>query len=532
MATSDVEKNVEPSETSEKEDIMNLVGGEGPWQRWAFVMVLICCIPDGCHNMAMSFYAPNIDHWCARPPDINVSVQEWKNTAVPPGDQHCSRYKYYNVSNIHSESNDTKWKETIDCDSWEYDNSVFIHTVLSEWNLVCDKEWLVSMSKSIFIAGYFFSAVIFGYLADRIGRKSVIIIANAISLIFSLACAFSTSFLMFAVCRIFIAAGVTALDNTSFVLLMEIIGPKFRALYGMVIHFGWITGYLSLPALAWMLGDWFWIQLIITLPSIILLSSYWLLPESPRWLLSQGKEDAAREILSRAAKKNGVNLSETESRLGEMIYKTSKAHEKEETNTSVLQLFKPGLRKTSCIVFYLWFVNAFMYYGISYNTNELAGDPILNFAMYGAIEIPAYISTSLAIHSKGRRNPLALVLVAAGVSYLLLYPIPRDSCWITILSLFGKFSITCSFCIVYMFTAEIFPTVVRNVGLGAASISGQIGSITAPFVRELGKATHPAIPQVVFGVLAATGGCLVLLLPETHNRRVPDTITEAAEISR
>ncbi|GFW33440.1 hypothetical protein TNCV_2796071 [Trichonephila clavipes] len=81
-------------------------------------------------------------------------------------------------------------------------------------------------------------------------------------------------------------------------------------------------------------------------------------------------------------------------------------------------------------------------------------------------------------------------------------------------------------------TAEIFPTVVRTVGLGAASISGQIGSITAPFVRELGKATHPAIPQVVFGVLAATGGCLVMLLPETNNRRVPDTLTEAAEISR
>ncbi|GFR29170.1 organic cation transporter protein [Trichonephila clavata] len=313
---------------------------------------------------------------------------------------------------------------------------------------------------------------------------------------------------------------------------MEIIGPKFRTMYGMASHFGWIIGYLSLPALAWMIGDWFRIQLIISVPSVILLSSYWLLPESPRWLLSQGKEDSAREILSKVAKRNGVNLSEIEPKLKETILKTSKAHQNEESNTNVFQLFKPGLRKTSSIVFYLWFVNAFMYYGISYNTNELAGDPIKNFAMYGAVEIPAYIFTFFATHSKGRRNPLALVLAGAGLSYLLLYPVPRDSCWITILSLLGKFSITCSFCIVYIFTAEIFPTVVRNVGLGAASISGQMGSITAPFVRELGKATHPAIPQVVFGVLAATGGCLVMLLPETNNRQVPDTFTEAAEISR
>ncbi|GFW33449.1 hypothetical protein TNCV_2796161 [Trichonephila clavipes] len=164
MATLDIEKNTAPSESGEKEDLMNLVGGDGPWQRWIFVVVVLCSIPDGCHNMAMSFYAPNIDHWCARPTDLNVSVQEWKDVALPPDDQHCSRYKYFNLSDIH---NDTKQKELIACDSWEYDNSVFVRTVLSEWNLVCDKEWLVSMSKSIFIAGFFISAVIFGYLADR-----------------------------------------------------------------------------------------------------------------------------------------------------------------------------------------------------------------------------------------------------------------------------------------------------------------------------------------------------------------------------
>ncbi|GFR14420.1 uncharacterized protein TNCT_530681 [Trichonephila clavata] len=91
MATSDIERNTATSESGEKEDLMNLVGGDGPWQRWIFVVVVLCSIPDGCHNMAMSFYAPNIDHWCARPTDLNLSVQEWKDAALPPDDQHCSR---------------------------------------------------------------------------------------------------------------------------------------------------------------------------------------------------------------------------------------------------------------------------------------------------------------------------------------------------------------------------------------------------------------------------------------------------------
>ncbi|GBN65242.1 hypothetical protein AVEN_239322-1, partial [Araneus ventricosus] len=53
------------------------------------------------------------------------------------------------------------------CDSWEYDDSIYASTILGKFNLVCDREWLISMSKSIFIAGYFVSNIIFGYLSDK-----------------------------------------------------------------------------------------------------------------------------------------------------------------------------------------------------------------------------------------------------------------------------------------------------------------------------------------------------------------------------
>ncbi|GBM73289.1 hypothetical protein AVEN_74771-1 [Araneus ventricosus] len=68
-----------------------------------------------------------------------------------------------------------------------------------------------------------------------------------------------------------------------------------------------------------------------------------------------------------------------------------------------------------------------MYYGISYNTNELAGDPFLNFALYGVIEIPAYALTLFVIQSKGRRRPEALSCLAAGLSCWLIYPIPKGN---------------------------------------------------------------------------------------------------------
>ncbi|GBM57807.1 Organic cation transporter protein [Araneus ventricosus] len=532
----DAEKKGQTDHKDEKEeDLMDLVGGDGPWQRWLFLVILLCPIPDASHNMSMSFFAPNIDYWCAQPPNINISIEQWKAVALPAEDQHCSRYKFINISDIHEESlyHNVSNSPTISCDSWEYDDSIYTSTVLGKFNLVCDREWLISMSKSIFIAGYFVSNIIFGYLSDKIGRRPVIVLSDVIAVIAALTCAFSTSYFMFVVCRFFIAAGVLGVDNTVFVLLMEIIGPKHRSAYGMIGQCGWAVGCAILIILAWYLRDWFWIHLAITLPSIILLSSWWLFPESPRWLLTHGKTDEALKVLSRAGKRNGMYSNATEAKIKEIVSKFSKDQESKKSSSNILQLFKPGLWQRTLIIFFLWAVNGFIYYGISYNTNDLAGDQFLNFAICGLIEIPAQVITLFIIQSKGRRNPLAVSLAAAGVACLLVYIIPKDPSWISAaLILAGKFCVTASFCIVYIFTAEIFPTTVRNAGLGLASVSGQMGSLASPFMRELGKTRHPLVPHIVYGVLAAAGSGLVLLLPETNNCIVPDTLQEATEINR
>ncbi|GBN40828.1 Organic cation transporter protein [Araneus ventricosus] len=324
MVANEVEKNGFSAKKPEKEeDLMDLAGGEGPWQRWIFVVAVLCALPDASHNMAMSFFAPNLDHWCSRPPNVNVSVEEWKAVAVPPNNTHCSRYKFLNYTNVQEDQfKNTTFEGTLGCDSWEYDDSVYKSTVLSQFNLVCDREWLISLSKSVFIAGYFLSATVFGYLADKFGRRPIIAMCNAIALLSAIISMFSTSFLMFAVTRFFIAAGVTGLDNITYVLMMEIISRKYRSAYGIGVSFGWVLGYLCLPGIAWLFRHWIYMQIALTLPFIILLSNWWLLPESPRWLLAHGKTEKAMKIIERAAKRNGFDVSEH--KLKEVISKTTK----------------------------------------------------------------------------------------------------------------------------------------------------------------------------------------------------------------
>jgi len=74
---------------------------------------------------------------------------------------------------------------------------------------------------------------------------------------------------------------------------------------------------------------------------------------------------------------------------------------------------------------------------------------------------------------------------------------------------------------------------VRNVGLGSASMFARVGSIIAPFVgRELGQATSPVVPLIIFGATSLLAGILVLLLPETRNCPLPDTIEQGEAFSR
>ncbi|GFR15254.1 organic cation transporter protein, partial [Trichonephila clavata] len=440
-------------------------------------------------------------------------------------------YKNINISfPIEENSTIIRSEEVISCDAWEYDTSFYTSTVLSQWDLVCDREWLVSLSKSVFMAGTFVSNLLFGQLADTLGRRPTITACCAITVFSAIICAFSTSFIMFIITRFFLSFGISGVYNVSFVLLMEIVGPNERSIYGIAMNFGWCIGFVSLPGIAWLLRDWFWIQVALTAPCIILLVTWWLLPESPRWLMSKGRVDEAQKTLTKAAKMNGKKLSDIDTRLKKMMVKATEVHESGEASGNYLDLLRTsGLWQMTLNIYFLWFVNSFVYYGLSYNTNELAGDPFINFALCGAVEFPAYFLTIFAIRGLGRKYPLAGTMIVGGVSCLLMYILPSDPWWLGVtVSMLGKFCITCSFAIAFVFTAEIFPTVVRNIGLGSASVFARVGSILAPFIKELGVATHPVVPQVVFGILAFVSGLLVFFLPETNNVSVPETLAEAA----
>lgn len=528
-ATPDINVSSKGSKVRETLDFTDILGEDGKWQRKIFYMTLVCGITMSWNHLGISFLAYPVEYWCARPQGPNVSLYSWKNQFLPNityrsdvSNSQCEVQAY----NLTIDGKINFLNETEKCKFWEYSNEYY--SIVEEWNLVCEKTWMLSMSQSIYMFGFLVAVSLTGQMSDLFGRRPTIILNVLILLTASTATAFSTSFTMFVILRSFVAVGQAGMDLAVFVLVMEVFGPSCRATYAILQSFSFCLGYMLLPLIAWLLSDWFYLQLVFALTSLCYINFFWCLPESPRWLLSKGYTKRALSVMKLAAKENGIEVHNIEDHVAR-IYCLEKKRKESEKNATILDLFKtPNLRKKTLYLFFIWITLAFTYYGLSFYSTELYGNKFLNFFLSALVEVPTSIYCLLTANRYGRKRIVFLSLIIGGFSCLGFIIIPEGyEIGQNILAISGKLFVSAAFCIIYLFSAEIFPTVARNAGIGVCSMVARIGSALSPFMRDLGQATNPSVPLVMFGILCVISSLFLLKLPETNLQPIPETLTEA-----
>ncbi|NXG04180.1 S22AD protein, partial [Sakesphorus luctuosus] len=92
---------------------------------------------------------------------------------------------------------------------------------------------------------------------------------------------------------------------------------------------------------------------------------------------------------------------------------------------------------------------------------------------------------------------------------------------ITVLAIIGKFTATATFSTSYVYTAELFPTIVRQTGVGLCSTMARVAGILAPLIIPLDQ-YHRAIPMAIFGSIPVLVSLFCILLPETRGLDLPD----------
>ncbi|XP_022106113.1 organic cation transporter protein-like [Acanthaster planci] len=532
------------------------VGAFGKFQKVICVLLSLVAIPCAWHSIAQVFLAAETDHLCAVPADQSLNctgldletavecLNQQKELTIPftvdkEGQVVYSKCeRYVEAWDGELEGNGTNGtlqrdeasNETIPCDrGWEYDRSQYHSTIIQDFDLVCSRKDLPGLSQSVFFAGLLTGSFIWGAVADWCGRKLTIFISLSLASVICTANSFVPTFAAYTALRFFIAGLNFGVYLISFVLVSEIVGPTYRSMVGTLIAVFFSIGYALLAVIAYQLRQWRQLHLAISLPWFLFFLILLVIPESPRWLVTKKKYKEAEKIIKRVAHFNGKSVPENLFDDGEE--ETLQVKTVLPRQATQIDLFRtPNMRRKTLNIFFNWFVNSLVYYGLSLSTSGLGVDDYVAAFVSGAVEMPGYLSSWLAIQKLGRRLSLFLYLCVGGLACLTTIFIAPGVARATV-AMIGKFAISGSFNIIYIYSAELYPTPVRSMGVGMSSMSARLSGVIAPVILILGNYWEP-IPLIVFGGCSLLAGALALLLPETLNHALPETIQEGEEFGK
>lgn len=285
--------------------------------------------------------------------------------------------------------------------------------------------------------GVLFAALICGPLADKFGRKPIFCVAAVLQLAFGLCCAFFTNLTLYIICLFFYGAfGSGAAYITSFTLCMyqlpyyltnfemissvfyckamELIGSSKRTLCGVGFSVVFGFGVMLVAMYASFITNPSILQLVYALHALTIIGHYWFIDESIRWLWSQGRTTEALLVLEKAAKLNGVKLD-----LGVPTDEIENNFEEERDEGIIPLLKSPVIRRRTFNVTFNWFANSLVFYGLSLNSGNLAGNPFLVLFLVGLAEIPGYLLAMFLIDRLGRRSVCTTFMILGGFSCII-----------------------------------------------------------------------------------------------------------------
>lgn len=287
--------------------------------------------------------------------------------------------------------------------------------------------------------------------------------------------------------------------SSAFILGLELVGPKKRVFGSILISCSYSIGEALLAILAMYTRNFRILLRICYGPVVLLVAYFWIIPESVRWLMITGKTDKAASVLIKAARINKVNLSQaTIRKLYDNTPNVSPANVEKQKLTEdsekqlaaetvtrpypILDVFRSKILLIRLVICsYCWLTNTLVYYGLGMNAVTLDGNKYINFMFVSLAEIPGYLITYYVMEKWGRRWPLCGSLLACGLACIGSQFMPDDAIALRLsVFLIGKCCITISFTVLYIYTAELYPTNLRHSLLSTCSMVGRIGSMIAP----------------------------------------------------
>lgn len=440
----------------------------------------------------------------------------------------------------------------LDC---HIDNKYYGKTIVTDWNLFCDRNFLNVLSQTLYLSGSFIAAFT-GFYGDKYGRKrSVVVflwlnvavsILTHILTINAIKITVNTKFIIYCIGQVFKGTFVNTFYASAYVLLLEGTIHDYNTIFSNVNVAFYVCGELIALLVSYLIKDWENITwFVIAISVLISITSTFFIDEGARWLVSQGRYDDAYKILQKIARINNkefklekldaINTAELEEHIlpGPQIapedINGEKNQEKKKSIKSMLKgtfFPKRNFFKTIVLTF-VWLTVSLLYYGKSFGITRVDSiNPYILFISQAIAELIGYWLT-LVNDRFGRRRPLIVFLLVTAVVCLIVSLIPRnkdlennqkvilDAIGIITLISIAKCTVSAAYVTCYVYTTELYTTNVRNFALLFCSCFGNIGALVAPQVNSLGDIVWKPLPFLIFSIFAFFASFAIVFLPES-----------------
>ncbi|KAL8604650.1 hypothetical protein ACOMHN_013430 [Nucella lapillus] len=414
-----------------------------------------------------------------------------------------------------------------------------------DWQLTGFQEAAIT---TVVFCGMMSSSGLWGSICDKYGRKTELILCSLVTFYFGILSAFSPTFIWLLILRGLVGFGIGGAPQ-AVTLYAEFLPSKTRATCVTLVEIFWAIGacfevllaLFVMPTLGWQ-----WLLGFSAMPLLVFAVSCVWLPESARYDLTRGCYDQAVRTLERIAKENGKPMP-----LGKLVEPVIENVKR----GRLVDLLKPEMRRTTILLWIIWLVCAFSYYGIVLMTTSLFESPDgchgtdVKFRASQACflecrtltrddykdltwttfaEFPGLFLTAFLLEKIGRKYTMALEFGIFSI-FVFFVNICTKRSLLTVLLFVARAFISGAFQGAYIYTPEFYPTSMRAMGLGACSGMARVGAIVTPFIAQvlLKKSAYLAIS--LYGVMCLVATVASLLLPyETKGKEMKDISTEMA----
>lgn len=371
---------------------------------------------------------------------------------------------------------------------------------------------------TVFFIGMLLGAFVFGRLADRIGRRPVLLAAVVIDACFGVASAFAPDFAWLLVFRFATGVGVGATLPVDYTMMAEFLPSDRRGRWLVLLESFWAVGtillaVLALVALRWGMDAWRVIFFVTGLPALIGVALRFFVPESPMYLNRSGRAAEARAVLQRVAEVNGrqVAIPPLEPDIA--------------PRKPLSALFAGKLRRRSIGLLVAWALISIAYYGVfvylpvklsAEGFGFMRGQEFL--ILLAVVQLPGFALSAYGVERWGRKPTLVgfLLLSALGCMF---YSFGNATAVVVGSTLLMSFALLGTWGALYAFTPEVYPTDLRASGMGLAGAVARFGGLFAPLIVAPVMATRFTLSLVMLAALLVCGAIAILCVDvESRNR--------------